>query len=112
MYGVAASMSISRCKWEGMKMGIPQEKTEQWREFYQVLDSDDIQAIQQAIDEDEDNGFDGGGEEEVEEANNPRCSCKRAISMDLMSTVVVKTVEALKSHITQKEAPGFKLDRQ
>ena len=54
-------------------MGIPQIKTDTWREQYQVLDSDDIQVVRQRRKE----IYTG----DYEEAEETRCSRKRGISI-------------------------------
>ena len=61
-------------KQEESLMGVPQIKTDTWREQYQVLDSDDIQVIRT----EEEEYIYTSDDEEVGET---RCSWKRGISI-------------------------------
>jgi hypothetical protein len=88
-------------KWEEMKMGIPQETTDHWRNSQQVLDSDDIQAIQAAaVDEDEGDTYeyseDEGSGNETEEVEETWRSRKRGMSMQ--STTSSRAASPKKKH--------------
>jgi hypothetical protein len=50
-----------------MKLGIPVDKTDSWRNYNQVLDSDNVNFIDQGVGKEEDDGLSSPEDEEDEE---------------------------------------------